>query len=238
MNISTPLPEIQSRLRGFANPDTARILQRFFKTGPGQYGEGDTFLGIKVPVIRKVAREFPGVSLDTVTALLGSPYHEERLLALVLLVRTFAARSESERQAVYETYLASTRHINNWDLVDISAPHIVGAHLAGGERAPLYQLAQSESLWERRIAIVATFHFIRSGEFGDTQGIAAHLLADQEDLIHKASGWMLREVGKRDLVALETFLLRHYRIMPRTMLRYAIERFPEPRRQGYLNGTL
>ena len=236
--MNSPLPQIQARLFELANPEVARGSQRFFKTGPGQYGEGDVFLGIKVPLIRKLAGEFPAVRPAEAARLLNSPHHEARLLALVFLVRAFGKGSAAERQKIYDLYLAATHHINNWDLVDASAPYIVGAHLAGRERAPLYRLAQSDSLWERRIAIVATFHFIRGGESRDTLGIAERLLADREDLIHKATGWMLRELGKRDLAALEPFLQRHYPVMPRTMLRYAIERFPEERRQAYLRGMV
>ncbi len=228
------LAEIQPRLRSLASPATASILQGFFKTGPGQYGEGDIFLGIKVPVIRAVAKEFPHAGLDTATALLHSHFHEERLLALLFLMRYFAAGDPHERQSAYTAYLANTAWINNWDLVDISAPHVIGAYLAGQARAPLYQLVCSPDLWERRIAMVATLHFIRHGEFDDTLRLAGHLLNDREDLMHKACGWMLREVGKRDQVRLQDFLDRHIQAMPRTMLRYAIERFPEALRQIYL----
>lgn len=228
------LTEIQSRLRRHASPETARVLQGFFKTGPGQYGEGDAFLGIKVPAIRAVAGEFPDVGLDTSLDLLRSHFHEERLLALLFLMRRFATGDTHERQAVYQAYLASTAWINNWDLVDLSAPHVVGAHLADQPRAPLYQLVRSPFLWERRIAMVATLHFIRRGDFDDTLQLAARLLNDREDLMHKATGWMLREVGKRDQDRLEAFLTQHHQAMPRTMLRYAIERFPEALRQSYL----
>ncbi|MDP2962296.1 MAG: DNA alkylation repair protein [Sulfurimicrobium sp.] len=234
MNRATSLPEIQSRLRSLASPETARVLQGFFKTGPGQYGEGDEFLGIKVPMVRAVAKEFPVVNLDIALELLHSRFHEERLLAVLLLMRLFSAATAPERHSVFQAYLAHSAWINNWDLVDISAPHVVGAYLAGQARAPLYQLARSASLWERRIAMVATLHFIRHNDFGDTLQLAKLLLNDKEDLMHKASGWMLREVGKRDRALLEAFLDRHGRSMPRTMLRYAIERFPEDLRQAYL----
>lgn len=232
--LSTPLPEIQSRLRSLASPETARILQGFFKTGPGQYGAGDVFLGIKVPMVRAVAKEFPDVGLDTVVELLHSRFHEERLLALLLLMRHFAAGDAHERHSAYQAYLANTAWINNWDLVDLSAPQVVGAYLADQARAPLYQLVRSPGLWERRIAMVATLHLIRRGDFDDPLQLAEHLLHDREDLMHKATGWMLREVGKRDQARLETFLDQHVRAMPRTMLRYAIERFPETLRQAYL----
>lgn len=229
---------ILARLETLANPETARLLQGFFKTGPGQYGEGDVFLGIKVPLIRKVAAEFPGIDPARAGELLASPFHEARLLALLLWVRTFTRGNAAERAEIHERYLAATHRINNWDLVDASAPYIIGEHLLDRERAPLYRLAQSGSMWERRIAIVATLRFIRNGEFTDTLAIADKLLNDKEDLLHKATGWMLREIGKRDQTMLENFLLPRYRAMPRTMLRYAIERFPEPLRQDYLKGRL
>ena len=234
MKHATLLPEIQSRLRSLASPETARVLQGFFKTGPGQYGEGDVFLGIKVPAVRTVAKDFPQVELQTAIGLLHSRFHEERLLALLFLMRYFADGDIHERQRAYQAYLANTQWINNWDLVDISAPHVVGAYLAGQERAPLYQLVRSPGLWERRIAMVATLHFIRKGDLDDTLQLAEHLLNDREDLMHKACGWMLREAGKRDQKRLESFLNQHGRAMPRTMLRYAIERFPEILRQAYL----
>lgn len=230
MKDSKPLNEIQTRLRGLAHPGTARVLQGFFKTGPGQYGEGDVFLGIKVPTIRAVSKEFSDVELDTVVELLHSHFHEERLLALLLLMRHF----DFERESAYQAYLANTTWINNWDLVDISAPHVVGAYLHDQARDPLYRLVGSPVLWERRIAMVATLHFIKRDNFDDALQLAARLLNDREDLMHKATGWMLREVGKRDQARLESFLDRHVREMPRTMLRYAIERFPEGLRQAYL----
>lgn len=174
------------------------------------------------------------MEIDDAIDLLHSPFHEERLIALLFLVRRFAAGDFPERQSVFQAYLANTAWINNWDLVDTSAPHIVGAHLASQSRAPLYQLARSTSLWERRIAMVSTLHFIRHGEFDDTLCLAEGFLRDYEDLIHKSTGWMLREVGKRAQNRLLTFLDRHARSMPRTMLRYAIERLPEPLRQFYL----
>ena len=230
--------EVQSRLRSLANPQHAAILARFFKTGPGEYGEGDVFIGIKVPVIRKVAKEFRSVPLPEVEILLHSEIHEERLLALVILVSQFARADDAARKRIYDLYLANTDHINNRDLVDLSAPQVVGGYLEKRSRKPLYRLAKSESLWERRIAILATFQLIRQGDFADTLKIAEILLGDEEDLIHKAVGWILREVGKRDVVALETFLGKHCRGMPRTMLRYAIERFPEEKRLAYMRGTV
>ena len=221
-----------------ANPERARISQRFFKTGPGEYGEGDQFIGLTVPQIRRLAHQYRQLSPTATQRLLQSPLHEERLLALVILVDAFAAADSLGQAQIYKIYRQSTRFINNWDLVDTSAPQIVGAFLWKRSRAPLRQLARSQNLWERRIAIIATFYLIRQDEFEPTLRIARQLLSDQEDLIHKAVGWMLREIGKRDPAAEEKFLRRHYRQMPRTMLRYAIERFSESHRQRYLRGLI
>ncbi len=229
---------VQKELRAFASPEVAANLQRFFKTGPGQYGAGDVFLGIKMPQLRGVAKQYRGASLATVTTLLESRYHEERMLALVLLMQFYQVADEAARQDAYDLYLGHTHRINNWDLVDVSAPRIVGRHLEERPRKILYELARSPSLWERRIAILASAWFIRLDDFDDTLKIAKILLCDEHDLMHKAVGWMLREVGKRDLAAEEGFLLKHYRDMPRTMLRYAIERFPEQHRKRYLQGTI
>jgi 3-methyladenine DNA glycosylase AlkD len=217
---------------------TAVFLRRFFKTGPGEYGEGDLFRGIRVPVLRKLAGEFQGLTLSETEELLHSPYHEDRLLALLILVRLFAKGGESERKKVYSTYLKNTRFVNNWDLVDSSAPYIVGAFLFDKDRKVLERLARSRKLWERRIAVMATFHFIRRGEFDDTLKIARALLSDREDLIHKAVGWMLREVGKKNVEVEENFLREHCKRMPRVMLRYAVEKFPEPKRRRYLKGEI
>jgi 3-methyladenine DNA glycosylase AlkD len=207
---------------------------RFFKCGPGQYGEGDAFLGIMVPMMRTLSKEFTPIPVAEAAALLQSRWHEARLLALMILVRKYERADDPMRNEVYRSYLANTHRINNWDLVDVSAPHIAGAHLLERDRAPLYDLAKSESLWERRIAIIATQHFIRHEDFADTLRIADILLNDRHDLIHKASGWMLREVGKRDQPLLERFLRKHAKRMPRTMLRYAIERFPPALRAQYI----
>jgi 3-methyladenine DNA glycosylase AlkD len=254
--------EIQEDLRHQLDPDRVPILQRFFKTGPGEYAEGDTFLGLTVPQLRALAKRYRGLSLREIATLLRSPIHEERLLALLLLVQAYRDGDADAQRRIYKLYLRSTRYINNWDLVDCSAEHIVGAFLAGrcsggsvsrrlcrkeNNRRPaldtsaatiLHTLARSKSLWERRIAVLATFHFIKRSEFTPTLRIARLLLRDEHDLIHKAVGWMLREVGKRDLPAEEAFLRRHHRQMPRTMLRYAIERLPETRRQCFLKGTI
>jgi 3-methyladenine DNA glycosylase AlkD len=229
---------LRKKLHAFASPEDSAFLQRFFKTGVGQYGEGDRFIGVRVPDMRRVCRESSRASLAAIRALLRSRIHEERALALLLLVQAFGRADEDGRRTIYETYLSHTRDINNWDLVDASAGPIVGGWLAGRSRAPLSRLARSSSLWERRIAIVATHHFIRRGELSETFRIADLLLRDTHDLIHKAVGWMLREAGKRDGSALRDFLRERYRGMPRTMLRYAIERFPEAERQRYLKGLV
>ena len=233
----TGASNISTQLHALADPATSANLQRFFKTGPGQYGAGDLFLGIKVPQLRALAKQHHDADLATVAKLLESCYHEERLFALLLLMQFYQAADEAARQAAYDLYLGHTQCINNWDLVDVSAPRIVGRHLQDHPRKILYQLARSSLLWERRIAILSTAWFIRLDDFDDTLRIAEILLHDEHDLMHKAVGWMLREVGKRDLAAEEDFLLKHYRNMPRTMLRYAIERFPETRRKQYLSGT-
>jgi 3-methyladenine DNA glycosylase AlkD len=229
---------IQRRLRRFASKEKAALLQRFFKTGPGQYGEGDRFLGVVVPSIRSVVREFCGVPHGEVTKLLRSAWHEERLLALLILVHQFEHGDDALRKKVYSLYLKNTRYINNWDLVDLSAPKIIGPYLDGGSRSLLYRLVRSKNLWERRIAILATFPYICKGEFNDALALSERLLGDDEDLMHKAVGWMLREVGKRDAAALESFLQDHHQSMPRTALRYAIERFPEAKRRKYLKGRM
>jgi 3-methyladenine DNA glycosylase AlkD len=235
----TSATAIQKELRALASPETAAILQRFFKTGKGQYGEGDVFLGIKVPVLRALVKQHrEAASLDTVARLLGSKFHEERLFALLLLIQLHERGDAAQQQAAFELYLGNTPRINNWDLVDLSAQYIAGRHLENKPRGILRQLAKSESLWERRIAIISTHHFIRRNDFTDTLKIAGILLHDEHDLMHKAVGWMLREVGKRDLAAEESFLKQYYRTMPRTMLRYAIERFPESKRKNYLLGKV
>ncbi|MCM8812660.1 MAG: DNA alkylation repair protein [Candidatus Omnitrophica bacterium] len=224
----------RAALRTFADREKAKILQGFFKTGPGEYGEGDVFIGVKVPEIRRVARDFKEMGMDDIIALLQSAIHEERMLALLIAVGRYQNSDAAGQARIYRFYLAHTQWINNWDLVDVTVHHIVGHYLRDKDRQPLYALARSSSLWERRIAIVATYFFIRRDEFSDTLALAELLLADREDLLHKAVGWMLREVGKRDGAALEDFLKRHASAMPRTMLRYAIEKFPETQRRAYL----
>jgi 3-methyladenine DNA glycosylase AlkD len=232
------VPEIRARLQRLGTKKRAKVSQRFFKTGPDEYGEGDIFLGITVPELRRLATSYQAITLTEVTQLLRSMIHEERLLALLILCRTYAGGDEHAQKRIYELYLKNTRYVNNWDLVDASAEHIVGAFLMGRSKKSLYALARSSDLWERRIAIMATFHFIKRNEFAETLKIARMLLSDTEDLIHKAVGWMLREVGKRRIQIEERFLKEHYKEMPRTMLRYAIERFPEAKRQRYLKGEI
>ncbi|MDY6950858.1 MAG: DNA alkylation repair protein [Thermodesulfobacteriota bacterium] len=236
--MSTQTKEIMHKLRELADPGMAARSQRFFKTGKGEYGEGDRFLGIPVPTIRKCVRKHGSLSLENALELLTSPFHEARLLALLILVAKYSsAKEDTEKEAIYRSYLRHTTFINNWDLVDGSAEHIVGAHLISKNRKPIYRLVRSKSLWERRIGVMATFCFVKREDFTDTLAIAEWLLHDKEDLIHKAVGWMLREVGKRQKDAEEKFLLKHYKKMPRTMLRYAIEKFPESERLAYLHGT-
>ena len=230
--------EIKTKLSLLENPETAESSRRFFKTGPGEYGEGDRFRGIRVPVLRKLAKDFRDTSLEEAEKLLHSEYHEDRLLALFLLVNRFRVAGEAGKQKIYQLYLKNIRFVNNWDLVDSSADKIAGEFLLHKGRDVLYELAGSDDIWERRIAIMATFAFIRQNEFGDTLTIAEKLLADDHDLIHKAVGWMLREVGNRDLKTEEEFLKKHYKKMPRVMLRYAIEKFPEEKRQAYLNSSI
>ena len=235
---SMHLSDAQTELAQLAEPADAKNLARFFKTGPGDYGEGDQFRGIRVPVVRKLVRRYRDLPLADVTALLASPWHEDRLLALLILIEQYRRGDAAARQTIFDLYLAHTDRINNWDLVDLSAEHIVGAHLFGGDPSLLTRLARSASLWERRIAMLATFHFIRQGSFDEPLRLADLLLHDTHDLIHKAVGWMLREVGNRDMAAEEAFLRSRYRTMPRTMLRYAIEKFPPARRQAYLAGEI
>ncbi len=227
---------ISEILRDLADPTIAEHSQRFFKTRKGQYGEGDNFLGIRVPILREQAKQFSDMPLKEGRSVLKSAFHEERLCALLILVQKFAKGAEKERAAIYTLYIKNTKYINNWDLVDSSAHQIVGGFLADKDKQPLYTFTQSKSLWERRIAIIATYHFIKKNQFNDALSISKSLLKDKEDLIHKAVGWMLREVGKRDLATEQTFLQLHYKQMPRTMLRYAIEKFPERERKKYLNG--
>jgi 3-methyladenine DNA glycosylase AlkD len=225
---------IVRRLEALGDPVRAEGVARFFKTGPGEYGHGDRFLGLRVPQVRALAREYRDLPLAETATLLRSPWHEARLLALLILVGLYQRGDEAARAAIHRLYLRSTASINNWDLVDCSAEHIVGPHAPAVRRALLRRLARSSNLWERRIAMLATFHDIKVRRFAEPLAIAGLLVNDRHDLIHKAVGWMLREVGNRDRAVEEAFLRKHAATMPRTMLRYATEKFPEPLRQKYL----
>lgn len=237
-NGSSNFQAVQKALRRHASTKRAKILQGFFKTGKGEYGEGDLFIGVTVPKIRIVLRQFAALTLLDIRRLLASPIHEERLLGLLILVHQFKRGDADAQKKVVGAYIANLKYVNNWDLVDLSAHHILGVYLQNKNRAILNTLSRSKRIWDRRVAIIATLHFIKQGDFNDTLRLSARLLSDPEDLMHKAVGWMLREVGKKDLKTLEGFLKIHYKQMPRTMLRYAIERFPEARRQQYLTGTI
>jgi len=229
---------MRSALRELGDADIASHSKRFFKSGKGEYGEGDRFLGIRVPVVRKLVRRFRDAPQPAVLALLHSPFHEERLFAVLLLVDQYRRGDETTQAHIYDCYMANRTFVNNWDIVDSSAHLIVGPQLEHGDRSVLQELARSECLWDRRIAMMATYHFIKANEFTDALKIARQLRDDDHDLIHKVVGWMLREIGNRDREVEERFLREHYTKMPRTMLRYAIERFPENRRKAYLNGTV
>ena len=220
------------------NKEKAKVLKRFFKTDKGEYGEGDIFLGLTVPESRKIAKKYSSLSLEEVKSLLESKIHEERLIALLILVNNYQKSNENIKKEIYNFYLKNTDKINNWDLVDLTADKIIGDYLLNNKKDILYKLAKSDNLWERRVSIISTFQFIKNNEFKDVLNIAEILLRDKHDLIHKAVGWMLREIGKRNLEALESFLNKHYRSMPRTMLRYAIEKFQEDKRQAYLKGEI
>jgi 3-methyladenine DNA glycosylase AlkD len=225
---------VQAALRREADPDRAKVALWYFKTGPGEYGEGDRFLGIAAAPMRRISKAFRDLPLSEVDRLLASPWHEDRATAVLILGEAYG-RSDAERQEqIYRLYLSSTDRINGWDLVDCSAAEVVGRHLRHRSRRPLYRLARSRSLWERRIAIVATKHWIRDGELDETLALAERLVGDREDLIRKAVGWMLRCVGDRDRARLQDFLDRHAATMPRTMLRYAIEKLPQALRRRYL----
>jgi 3-methyladenine DNA glycosylase AlkD len=232
------LNDLTASLRKIADPKTAEHSQRFFKTGKGEYGEGDRFLGIRVPVLRKYAKQYRDLKLTEIKKLIKSEYHEERLCALFLLVDKYQRGQEEEKSTIYNFFMKSTKFINNWDLVDISAPHIPGDYLEKKDKKPLYDFALSRDLWKRRIAIISTFHMIRKNSFDDALKISEILVKDKEDLIHKAVGWMLREIGNRDMNSEKGFLKKYYKKMPRTMLRYAIEKFPEVERKRYLKGEI
>jgi 3-methyladenine DNA glycosylase AlkD len=231
---------ITEELKKNSSKEKAKIMQRFFKTKPGEYGSGDIFIGLKVPEQRKIAKKYENSPLREVQKLLDSKIHEHRLTGLIILVNKYKKRTEKKMKEIYEMYLNNFHNINNWDLVDVTCPKIVGDYLYNQPKdiakKNLQELAISKNLWKRRIAIVSTLHFIQQNRFGETLEIAQMLLKDKQDLIHKAVGWMLREVGKKNQEVEEKFLKRYYKEMPRTMLRYAIERFEETKRQEYLKG--
>ncbi|MBF0508117.1 MAG: DNA alkylation repair protein [Deltaproteobacteria bacterium] len=227
---------VKRELETLGRPEKARHYAGFFKTGPGEYGEGDVFIGVTVPEQRRIAREYSRLSLDEVDLLLHDRIHECRFTALLILIRKFELAGADEKKTIFDFYLSRTKYVNNWDLVDLSAPKIVGAYLLRnpGQRSILYSMSKSSDLWERRISIMGTFPMIKNGRFEDALKIAAELLSDEHDLIHKAVGWMLREVGKVDLIEEEVFLIQYYKTMPRTMLRYAVEKFEPRKRKLYL----
>lgn len=228
--------DISSVIQSHANLKKAKLLQRFFKTGRGEYAEGDIFLGLVVPVQRKIAHQFNSLTLNDVRTLLQSPNHEYRLIALFILVEQFKKGDEERKKTIFNLYLQNASYINNWDLIDLSAPNIVGEYLHDKDITTLYEFAKSTSLWKKRIAMLATFADIKRRRFDRALSIAEILVSDKHDLIHKAVGWMLREIGKRGgLKEEEQFLKKFGKMMPRTMLRYAIERFPEKKRLKYLN---
>jgi len=229
------LKRLKNEFGKLADKNQARNLQRFFKTGQGQYGEGDIFLGIKVPAQRRAARGYENLSLADLQNLLNSKIHEYRLAALLILLSQYKKADSAGKKKIVKFYLRNTKNINNWDLVDVSCHFILGDYLSDKPRGILYKLAGSKNLWEKRISVISTFAFIRNKEFGDTLKICEILLNDKHDLIHKATGWMLREAGKRDEAVLTRFLDKHYKTMPRTMLRYAIEKLDEKKRKFYLN---
>lgn len=229
------LNQIRAKLKVAACSKKAKVLQCFFKTGVGQYAQGDIFLGVTVPKTREIAEQFIDLQKNDIIELLKSKYHEQRLLALLILVEQFKTADQAEKTRIYKFYIKYTAYINNWDLVDLTAPRIIGEFLYNNiDREILYKFAKSKQLWLKRIAIVSTYYFIKHHDFQNTFKIAEILLNDSHDLIHKAVGWMLREVGKRNIEQEEMFLEKHYKYMPRTMLRYAIEKFPENKRQQYL----
>jgi 3-methyladenine DNA glycosylase AlkD len=229
----------REEIRALANKEIAQHSLRFFKTDKGEYGHGDLFLGVRAPKIRLIAKKHIDISITDMQTLIRSKYHEERFLGLIILVNKYAkTKDKKNRNQLYKIYVSSFKYINNWNLVDVTCPHVTGKHLIDKDRTILYKWAKSEDLWTKRIAMVSTFSFIRKNDLEDTFKIAEILLHDEHDLIHKAVGWMLREAGKRDIKKEETFLKKYYKTMPRTMLRYSIEKFPETKRQKYLKGTI
>lgn len=234
----TSAKSVKNHLLSLADPSHLKSAQRFFKTGKGDYGEGDQFIGIRMPVLRKAVTEFYPLTLKTTVTLLKSPLHEVRLFALLMLVKMFELGSVEDQEEIVGVYMDNLKHVNNWDLVDASCYKILGPYLVDKKKTPLFKLAQSESMWERRVAIVTTFHFIRHDDLKTTLELTDVLIDDPEDLLHKACGWMLRDVGDRDGLLLREFLSSRYQTMPRTMLRYAIEKFPKDERANYLQGLV
>ena len=229
------LNNLKKEIKNAANPERAEHSKRFFKTGKGQYGEGEIFVGLTVPQSREIAKKYLSIELNELKQHLSSKFHEERLVSLLILVEKY---KKEDKKQIFDFYLDNLKYINNWDLVDLTAPKIVGKYLINSSKEILYKLAKSSELWEKRVSIIATYEFIINNKFEDTFRISEILLNDSHDLIHKAVGWMLREIGKRSLEAEESFLKKHYKNMPRTMLRYAIERFPEEKRQRYLKSLI
>ena len=232
------LAELKEKINSLSDKKIAETSEWFFKTGKGEYGEGDQFIGLKVPTQRKLAREFSDLSMTDITKLLKSPIHEERLISLFILVDKYNKADEKTKDDIFNFYLKNRKGINNWDLVDLSAPKILGKYLLKKDKTILFKFAVSINLWERRIAILSTLEFIKNGDYNTSLQICKILLNDGHDLIHKAAGWMLREIGKKDLETEEKFLKANYKKMPRTMLRYAIEKFPETKRKKYLQGKI
>ena len=230
--------ELKQAVKNHSNNEQGIFLQRFFKTRKGEYGEGDIFAGIKVPVSRKIANQFKDLGFTDLQKIIKSKIHEERLITLFILVAKYKKADEGEKEKIFNFYIKNIRYVNNWDLVDLSAEKIIGAYLTDKDKRLLFDLVNSNSIWERRIAIMSTFHFIKANQFAATLKISELLLKDKHDLIHKAVGWMLREIGKKDIQAEVIFLQKHYKKMPRTMLRYAIEKFPEKKRLDYIKGNV
>ncbi len=228
------LTQLKQELQQHASKEKATIYARFFKTGKGEYGEGDKFLGLTVPEQRALAKKYVTLPFADIEQLLDSPYHEHRLTGLIILVYKYEKAQDEEKGKIIDFYIKHKHRANNWDLIDCVADKLLGKYLIDKDKSLLYELATSQSLWDRRIAIITTFEFIKNDKFDDTMRIAELLLQDKHDLIHKAVGWMLREVGKRNQEIEETFLKKHYKQMPRTMLRYAIERFDKNKQQVYL----
>jgi len=225
---------LEQELLSQKDEEKAKIYARFFKTGKGQYGEGDIFIGITVPQQRAIAKKYKKLSLKELEYFLKNPIHEFRFTSLVILTEKCTKATEKEKKEIFDFYIKQRKYINNWDLIDCTTPNIIGAYLFDKDKSLLYQLAQSSSLWDRRMAILATFYFLKKEHYKETLEIAELLLKDKQDLIHKATGWMLRELGKKNQRVEEIFLKKHAKVMPRTMLRYAIERFPKEKRTFYL----